>query len=65
MCFCGYPYRFGTVIAELYCGTGKLVNLEKAVRRKGPALMWPSRVTPGPILPAGMALRLGGYETHH
>jgi len=62
---CGYPYRGNTVAAERYCGTGELENLEKAVRGNGPALMCPSTVTPGPILPAGMALRLGRYETHY
>jgi len=65
MCSCGYPYRRDIVTAERYCGTGKLENLEKAVRKNGPALMCPSTVTPGPILPAGLALRLGGYETHY
>jgi hypothetical protein len=64
-CSCGYPYRGDTVNAERYCGRDKLENLEKAVSRKGPSLMSPSTVTPGPILPAGMALRLGAYETHY
>ena len=65
MCSCGYPYRCDTVIVECYCGTGNLENLERAVRRKGPALKCPSTVSPGLILPAGMAQRLGIYETHY
>lgn len=45
MCSCGHPYRVDVVTTELYSGTGQLENLEKAVRRNGPALMCPSKVT--------------------